>query len=83
MGPWSKKQVHVIRHQAIGMHRTIELGGEGLQKTQVRQVIGIREETSAAVDTALNDVERQTGNYTTRRTRHEAKTTTGLAALTA
>jgi hypothetical protein len=82
-GSWSNKQVHVIRHQAIGMHRAIELGGKRLHKAQVRQVIGIRKETIVAVDSALNDVQRQTGNDTTRRTRHEAKTTTGLAGLTA
>ncbi len=48
--------MHVIGHQHIGVHRTTEPTRELAQLTEIIPVVLLREETSAAVITSLDEV---------------------------
>ena len=48
----------MVRHQAVGMHRTVMLRGKLAQQSEIHQSIAIAAEAIHAVDAALNYVDR-------------------------
>jgi hypothetical protein len=67
-----EKQVHVICHQHIAMHRTLEFARKQLEVVQVEPVIVFREAAGAAVVAALNEVPWKAGKPQTCTARHSA-----------
>src|SRR6185436_146552 len=53
----SNKQMHVIRHQAVGVNGTTGPHGEVAELGQVSQVVAVLPEASCTVVAALNDVD--------------------------
>jgi hypothetical protein len=64
----------MVGHQAIGVHRAAEMTGAEAQKPQIRRVIIVAKEASAAIVAALSDVQRQLRHDDARATWHELAT---------
>jgi hypothetical protein len=57
-----EKQMHVIRHEAVGVERGPKLRDELPQQAQIDEVIGRIEKTRDPVIRALHDVNREFGD---------------------
>jgi hypothetical protein len=57
-GARREQQMHVIGHEAIGMHRAFECRGKVSKVAEVTRVVLVAEEAGATVVAALNDVNR-------------------------
>src|SRR5688572_21192440 len=75
---WCEEQVHMIRHQTIGVHRATRVARERLEVAQIRKAISVAKEAVATVVPALNDMERHTGDHVAGTSRHAEKTTEPL-----
>jgi len=65
-----QQQMHVIGHEAVGMHRTAEAVGKLLQVVQIERVILFMEKTGAAIVAALDDVHGDLRDHEALVTRH-------------
>jgi hypothetical protein len=50
------QEMHVIRHQAVGMHCATGLRGKLIQEAQIGEMIRLREEAPSSVISALRDM---------------------------
>jgi len=58
---WGQKQMHMVCHQAVRMHRAIVLIGQLAQVCQVNEVITVTAEAGSAIVAALNDMDGYAG----------------------
>jgi hypothetical protein len=65
------------------MHTATKLAGELAEVTQVRAVVRVFEEAVSAVVSSLDDVNREAGNYDSRRPGHRPENDARAATLTA
>jgi hypothetical protein len=64
--------MHMIRHQAIRVHRATEPHRKFPQVIKVGKIVFYFEETVSLIVPALHDMETDLGNYHARRSRHIA-----------
>jgi hypothetical protein len=62
--------MNVVRHQAIRMQCTAVLARELAQVGQIHKVICFRTKAGAAINAALDDMKRHTGECHARSSRH-------------
>jgi hypothetical protein len=74
--------MHVIRHQAIRVHRAPMLGRQLPEVRQVNQVISLYAKTRSAVNSTLNDVHRDTRQNHPQAPGHRPSTTVAGGGLT-
>ena len=67
---WRQQQMHVIRHQHIGMDGATGALRAQSQLVEIEKIVVIREETGLAVVAALDDVKRNIGKRNARTTWH-------------
>jgi hypothetical protein len=74
--------MHMIRHQAVGMHRTPDLQRQLSQGSQEEQEVAVTSEAIRAIVSALHDVQRNSRKNWPGLPRHVARTGRRLPALT-
>jgi hypothetical protein len=76
------RQVYMVRHQAVRVHRAMKTRGESLQVIKVGEVINLLKETTVPIVPSLHDVDTDIGYDEARRPRHNSETTRPAGRLT-
>jgi hypothetical protein len=66
--------MHMIGHEAVGMHSNVVPRRDLAQVRQVAQVVVVSNEASTSIVSTLNDVESYSGQDQSRLARHIGKT---------